>query len=70
MTTTDPEIGDVVCHNDEAHKNRIGVVVGFCPGREWRRIKTRDGKHRIWAVANFTVLHPDTVAIISQSQPI
>lgn len=62
---SDPKIGDMVCHNDEACRNRMGVVIGYCPGDQWRRIKTRDGKHRIWAVENFTVLDQETVEHIN-----
>lgn len=61
-----PKIGDMVVHIDETHKNRVGEVVAHCPGHEWLRVKTFDGKTRIWAVANMAVLDPDTIAFINE----
>jgi hypothetical protein len=52
--------GDLVCHqrladagwesNDE--DRQVGHVTGFCPGSEWVRVKTLNGRHHIWAKSN------------------
>jgi hypothetical protein len=52
------QIGAMVFHKDDAKKReqRFAEVVGYCPGHEWRRVKTLDGKRRIWAVENMIEL--------------
>ena len=47
-------VEDVVCRNDNGI---IGEVVGptrdgFCPAAKWIRVKTRDGRIRIWLKDN------------------
>jgi hypothetical protein len=44
--------GDLVCYalitNDFDDPKAVGHFVGFCPGPRWVKIKTLDGKVRIW----------------------
>lgn len=50
------KVGDLICHgrmNDESDdKKNVGHVIGFCPGVDWVRIRTIDGRQRIWLKAN------------------
>lgn len=43
-------IGDVVYHKhrSEADLGFSGVVCGYCPGPEWIKVETPDGRKRIW----------------------
>lgn len=47
------QVGDFVCHTrwdgDSDGDNQVGYVVGFAPSRNWVRIKTLDGRNRVWA---------------------
>lgn len=47
------QVGDLVFHHrmddDSPAPSDYGVVWGFCPGPNWIRVKTHDGKYRIWA---------------------
>lgn len=48
-------VGDLVCRadrGDDLATNEIGEVTGFCPGPRWVRVKTGDGRHRIWLKDN------------------
>lgn len=44
--------GDLVCHSrwddDTEDEKNVGHVIGFCPGDKWIRVKTLDGRSRIW----------------------
>jgi hypothetical protein len=46
-------LGDLVFHRrlgdtGEDDDHLVGHVIGFCPSPRWLRIKTGDGKKRIW----------------------
>lgn len=66
MTATGKIIraGETVCHLDEAHPMRIGLVVGHGPKKGWIRVKTNDGKTRIWDRKNVSILDDETLSVI------
>lgn len=63
--------GDIVLHLDEAHPSRIAKVIDrYGPeNRMWLRVKTPDGKLRIWAEKNIYVLDEETVDSFFDGSP-
>jgi hypothetical protein len=48
----DFEVGDLVYHmsviDEDEERRFIGHVTGFCPGPQWVRVRTNDGRKHIW----------------------
>lgn len=53
------EIGDIVFHRYENHPSPAAKVTGFCGAPKFVRVKTPDGRHRIWAASNFFKLNDE-----------
>lgn len=52
-------VGDEVLHLNEDLRHRLGRVCGYGPDPDrWVRVKTGDGKNRIWARQNLFHLEP------------
>lgn len=56
-------VGDIVFHLNEELRQRLGRVVGFgLDPLRWIKVKTGDGKSRIWARQNLFLPEQDLVA--------
>jgi len=45
-------VGDIVSRLNSDGRIICGFVTGFCPSRAWVRVKTDDGRSRIWLARN------------------
>ena len=50
------QLGDLICHRrwnaEDGGDCNVGHVVGFGPDCKWVRIKTLDGRRRLWLDTN------------------
>jgi hypothetical protein len=53
------QVGDLIFHRYDNHPSPAAMVTGYCTSPDFVRVKTPDGRHRIWHRRNFFKLNDE-----------